>query len=168
MAVQPDRNRKTLHVGLVGHRELGDARMVAKVRLEAARHFRVWWRSFSAITALSPLAIGADSLLAEVSLRQGCRLIAIVPFSGYEEEFGPGERSHYLELRGQAAEVVQLPARQRSREAFQIAGRWIVDNADLLLTVWDGQPARNIGGTAETVAYAHAQGKEVVHIQVCR
>ncbi|MFF3871535.1 hypothetical protein [Streptomyces sp. NPDC001978] len=37
----------------------------------------------------------------------------------------------------------------------------LVDQADELLAVWDGQPARGFGGTADAVAYAHRQGVPV-------
>ena len=56
----------------------------------------------------------------------------------------------------------------RSREAFQAAGQWIVDRADILLAVWDGQPARSMGGTTETVEYARARRKQVVLIAITR
>ncbi|MER5913805.1 hypothetical protein ABT124_25810, partial [Streptomyces sp. NPDC001982] len=40
-------------------------------------------------------------------------------------------------------------------------GELLVDQADELLAVWDGQPARGFGGTADVVAYAHRQGVPV-------
>ena len=39
-----------------------------------------------------------------------------------------------------------------------------VDGSDVLIAVWDGEPARGRGGTAEVVAYARSLGKPVVLI----
>jgi hypothetical protein len=36
-----------------------------------------------------------------------------------------------------------------------------VDRSDVLLAVWDGQPARGPGGTGDVVAYARARGTPV-------
>jgi hypothetical protein len=41
------------------------------------------------------------------------------------------------------------------------ASRLMIDTADELLAVWDGQPARGHGGTADVVAYARSHGKPV-------
>jgi hypothetical protein len=37
----------------------------------------------------------------------------------------------------------------------------MLDHADLLWAVWDGQPARGYGGTADVVAAARAKGLPV-------
>ena len=37
------------------------------------------------------------------------------------------------------------------------ASKLMVDGIDELYAVWDGKPARAYGGTADVVAYAHAQ-----------
>jgi hypothetical protein len=44
------------------------------------------------------------------------------------------------------------------------ASRRIVSDADILLPVWDGQPARAWGGTADVVAYAREGNVPVVII----
>ena len=38
--------------------------------------------------------------------------------------------------------------------------RYMVDQADVLIAVWDGSPS----GTGKTVRYAHQQGKPVIII----
>jgi hypothetical protein len=37
--------------------------------------------------------------------------------------------------------------------------RFVVDEADRLIAVWDGEPARAFGGTADVVAYAREKGR---------
>ena len=41
----------------------------------------------------------------------------------------------------------------------------MVDRCDVLIAVWDGEPARGPGGTAEIVAYALERGRPIVHIR---
>jgi hypothetical protein len=41
------------------------------------------------------------------------------------------------------------------------ASMLMIDTADELIAVWDGQPARGYGGTADVVAYARRRGKPV-------
>jgi uncharacterized phage-like protein YoqJ len=154
-----------LRVGLVGHRQLGDAPEAARtIREQAYHHLASWQERFERVEAFSPLSIGADQLLGEVALELGYPLVAVVPFAGYETEFTEEDRRRYHQLLQRAAAVVSLPEHERSRAAFRLAGEWIVDHTDRLLAVWNGRPVRSEGGTAETVAYAHAQHKPVTII----
>jgi hypothetical protein len=40
-------------------------------------------------------------------------------------------------------------------------GRAVVDRSDVLMAVWDGQPARGLAGTADVGAYARERGVPV-------
>jgi hypothetical protein len=157
-----------LRIGLVGHRELGDAQQIAAVRRRAERYFRRWCAAYGEIKVCSPLAIGADTLLARVALRYHCHLVVVEPFAEYESEFGAHELVCFRRLRSRADEIIHLPPQQRSREALRRAGEWIVDHTDILLAVWDGQPARSEGGTGDTVAYALSAGRAVAPILLTR
>ena len=44
------------------------------------------------------------------------------------------------------------------------AGKVVVDRSSVLLAVWDGQPSRGLGGTADVVAYARQRGVPVTVI----
>jgi hypothetical protein len=52
---------------------------------------------------------------------------------------------------------------QDTNLAFYKAGQHIVDNVELLIAVWDENPATDFGGTADIVAYA--SNKKVSMIQ---
>jgi hypothetical protein len=55
----------------------------------------------------------------------------------------------------------------RTREqAYELAGRAIVDRSDVMIVVWDGQPARGRGGTAEIYSYARRWQKPILLIWV--
>ena len=43
-------------------------------------------------------------------------------------------------------------------------GQYVVDHCDVLIAVWDGQPARGRGGTAEIVQYAQEQNRPIIRV----
>ena len=52
--------------------------------------------------------------------------------------------------------------------AYERAGLAIVERCDVLLALWDGQPSRGRGGTAEIVEVAREHERLVIHIPVTR
>lgn len=112
------------------------------------------------LAVASSLAAGADQLIAREARRGGARLLAVVPSHDYESTFSPDELRSYQDLIGQADEVIRLDFPEPSERAFWAAGQAIVDRCDVLVAIWDGQPARGLGGTADVVDYAERLGKE--------
>ena len=95
------------------------------------------------VTGLSSLAAGADQLFAEAVLESGATLHAVLPARRYESTFNDAEdRRRYQTLLTRAAAVDILPFDYPSENAFFEAGKRIADRADLLIAVWDGEPAR--------------------------
>jgi hypothetical protein len=81
-------------------------------------------------------------------------LEVVVPAKHYRDSLEPEEQDGYDELIATAGRIERLPFVESTSEAHLAAGQTIVDRCDLLITVWDGQPSRGLGGTADTVAYA--------------
>ncbi|GAA2635125.1 hypothetical protein GCM10010436_49650 [Paractinoplanes durhamensis] len=116
---------------------------------------------------VSNLADGADQLFATHVLAAGGTLEAVLPCEGYAASLlTPESRVRYEELRRAAAEVITLPYPEPSDEAFLAAGRALVDRCDHLFAVWDGHPARGMGGTGDVVTYARARGLPVTVLWV--
>ena len=84
------------------------------------------------------------------------------PLEHYEATFAAPDRVAYEQLRARATTVTTLPFDIPSEAAFYAAGRTVVDRADLLIAIWDGEPARGWGGTADVVAYAGQADTPVV------
>jgi len=94
-------------------------------------------------------------MFAEEVLRQGGPLTAVIPCKDYERAFQTTEaRAAYDRLRKEAVEVIELPYPAPAEKAYWAAGRRVVDLADEILAVWDGEPSGGLGGTADVVAYA--------------
>ena len=76
----------------------------------------------------------------------------------------PQSREEFLALVGEAETVIEMPAANSRTEAYEQAGRYVVEHSDVLVAVWDGLPARGRGGTAEIVAWARGLGKPVCQV----
>ncbi|MGW7537816.1 hypothetical protein [Amycolatopsis sp. NPDC054798] len=146
-------------IGISGHRMLP-----AAARSRAERDIRALLaRQETPVTGLASLAAGADQLFAELLLRAGHRLHVVIPCQGFvgsiDEE---PDRKRCQQLRAEAAVVTVLDFDHPSDDAFDAAGKFVVERCDLLVAVWDGQPARGRGGTGDAVAHARALGREVL------
>jgi hypothetical protein len=116
----------------------------------------------SPLRAFTSLAAGADQLVAKELLSAGGRLHVIVPSRDYEQTFAVREDLACFRTLLTAADAVsELDYQEASEEAFLAAGRSVVDNCEMLIAVWDGKPARGLGGTADVVRYARDSGKPV-------
>lgn len=125
---------------------------------------------------ITPLAEGADQLVAEVALARGWRIEAVLPFAAeeYRQDFAhpatpgttPAECLAGFDrlLAAAGSNVLVLDGdRAAAARSYEAAGRTVVRNCDLLIAIWDGgdeEPAKR-GGTAETVRFAARYGPPV-------
>ena len=151
-----------MRVGITGHQRLTDPSGWAWVQEEMDK---VLSPLPHPLTGLTSLALGADQLFADAILRHGGAYQAIIPFDGYDLKFSEGEnRDHYYRLLRLASHVEVLRKSGSGREAYFQAGKQVVNMSEMLIAVWDGQPAAGLGGTGDVVKYAKLCGKPIVHI----
>jgi len=111
------------------------------------------------VIAVSSLASGSDQLFAAAVLEAGGKLHAIIPCKGYEQTFTTSQHlKAFRRLLSQAEKVELLDHGGPSEEAFLDAGHHVVNSSDILVAIWDGQPAKGKGGTADIVDYARNHG----------
>src|SRR5262245_31140354 len=123
----------------------------------------------AALVGVTGLAAGADSLFATSVLDHGGTLYVVLAFEGFERSLEPGtQREEYARLLARAATVETLPPHASDEEAYLAEGLRVVTLAELLVAVWDGEPARGVGGTGDVVAQALAHGTPVVHLDPFR
>lgn len=145
--------------GITGHRDLGDA--ASWVRQALAEQIA----QQNVALGLTSLAIGTDQLFADVLLEKGIPFEAVLPSDKYESTFAStAERARFHHLLSRASHVERLRYSKPTEESFFAAGREIVNRAELLIAVWDGEPARGLGGTGDVVAYAQSLGRAWIHI----
>lgn len=146
----------TIAIGLTGHQA-----MPAAAFEYAERGLRRLLAENPKPLGVCSLAAGADQLFARLVLELGGSLHAVIPCQGYERTFGPEDLAGYRELRAAATETTVLDHDEPSEPAYHAAGLHVVEHCDLLAAVWDGQPARGLGGTGDIVRYARAVGRPV-------
>jgi hypothetical protein len=147
-------------VGMTGHQGLPTptAELVTAALRETLRADAL---NLVGVTMLGP---GADQLFARVVLALGGTLHVVQPTTGMQYRDGfedEAARRGYDELYGQASHVEALEHTESIEQAHMDAGKVVVDRSSVLVAVWDGRPARGLGGTADVVAYARQRGVPV-------
>jgi len=107
-------------------------------------------------------AMGMDMFAAETVLElkkeyPGILLEMVSPFDAQSAKWAPEYQWRHATLFGKA-DIVTATGHEYTKSCMFVRNRYLVDNADLLLAAYDGQP----GGTEMTIRYAKQMG-----IQVC-
>jgi hypothetical protein len=110
------------------------------------------------LTGLSCLADGADQVFARAVLDSGGRVEAVIPARKYRAGLPPQVLAEYDALLARAAKVDEMAFTESTAESHMAASEFMIRGADELWAVWDGQPARGYGGTADVVAHARSKG----------
>ena len=162
-------DKKARALGCTGHVDL--SRIAGfdeeKVRGEVRTYLRGLKENYS-LTLYSGFAYGADLLFAEEAIKCGIDVVAVLPYNWdkFMKEHADGGKK-LMQLLGQAREVVIKP---HVLTAYLNVSRYVVQQCDELLALWDGvelplkdgsgEP-NNLGGTYDTIKAARAAGKAV-------
>jgi nucleoside 2-deoxyribosyltransferase len=165
-----------LRIGVTGHRDPADeteiSGLVRKHLSEIAKRFSANASTRVIFTVVSALADGADQLVVRQAIEQlgadHVTLRAVLPFPAAGYAATVSHPRAFEELLAMAATIVTLPPSEDRGEAYERAGRVIVDHSDVVIALWDGYPADGRGGTAETVAYAQAKQTPVFAVPTRR
>jgi hypothetical protein len=156
---------------VTGHRQLTDpTALVPAIRaaIEGLIERFLGPGADPALLVVSALAEGADRLVAtEVLAVPRAALEAALPLppAQYADDFsGDVSKAEFSELLGRAESVWLARSTGTRDEAYERAGRHVVDRADVLIALWDGEPPRGRGGTATVVEYAREQGVPVAWV----
>jgi len=163
-----------LTIGVTGHRELNkvdDLRISIKNVIDKIlNHFSQLPKTKITLRVLSPLAEGADRLVAEeVLIYENSELAVVLPVTVEEciEEFSSEEsRNKFRDLISKAQNTYTLNEKplksiypddlllDGKKQAFEDVGRYVVNHSDVLIALWDKEPAHGKGGTAEVIEFA--------------
>lgn len=152
-----------MKAGITGHQNLGSQETIQWV----AETLESTIAKYNIQQGFTSLAIGADQIFAEILRTKNIPYIAIIPSIGYEKTFqSPEHLENYQKLLQNAAEVLTLNFEKPEEKAFYEAGKEVVDRSDMVLAVWDGQPAKGLGGTGDLVEYAKSKKKRIMHFNI--
>jgi hypothetical protein len=166
-----------LRLGVTGHRKLPvadmalldktvgkildaiDATMITFANDRTLHRF--YQKTKPVLRVISPLAKGADRLVARQAVARQWLLSVPLPFpqQEYENDF-PESVDEFRSLLARAkaiGEVVELDGRREAEgAAYFEAGHFVLRHSDVLIAVWDGLEAAGEGGTGEIVETGHS------------
>ena len=180
----PPRVRLVLRVGVTGHRPnrlvgADEERLresvqmtLALIRQEVLAVLHAYRDFFSEqdprLCLISPLAEGADRIVAQEALHLGYQVLSPFPFNiaEYTNDFATiASKEEFQKLASQSSTLFQLDGdRNNSNRAYDTLGATILKFTDLLVTIWDGSQSRGPGGTAEVVRRAIELGIPTIQI----
>jgi conflict system pore-forming effector with SLATT domain len=149
-------------VGFSGHRQLADPDGTAGAIREELAFLRKLipgeW------IALSSIAQGGDRLFVKEARQMGLSWHAILPLprAEFASDFTPDDWSAVEKTLDTADHVHIVSENGDRKDSYLDCGIETANGSDVLLAVWDGDPARGKGGTADVVQYAQSIGKPVI------
>jgi uncharacterized phage-like protein YoqJ len=102
---------------------------------------------------ITGMALGVDTVAAEVALAMQIPYVAAIPFPGQELKWNKEAQDHYHTLLAWAEDVVTVDKGPYHPMLMDKRNKYMVDNADLVVAVWNGWK----GGTRNCVEYALRQ-----------
>ena len=114
---------------------------------------------------ISGMALGVDQWAAEIVLElkianPNIILESALPCITQAAKWTEEQRSRYIDLLAKS-DIITYVNYHYSDTCMYERNKYLVDNADVLLAVYNGKPN---SGTAQTVSYARKMGKKVVII----
>lgn len=97
---------------------------------------------------LTGLALGADTIWAELALKYGIEYDVYIPFEGQEERWSKTDKKKYQDLRSGAV-IEKVFGQQFSNRLYHARNDALIRDSDLLVAVW--RPSVQKGGTFSTV-----------------
>jgi hypothetical protein len=158
-----------LVVAVAGHRNLVESEL-GGIEERATQLFDELQRQYpwTRLTVMSPLAEGADLLVAEVAVRLGLDLVVPLPKprAAYMEDFTrASDRERFERLCSVALSVFVVegdtppapegtdPQRWARDYPYARLGIYLSAHCHILVAVWDGRPSGHLGGTAQVVRF---------------
>jgi hypothetical protein len=171
-----------LSIGITGHRAIAADPMVSRaVQAAITKVFRTLengstlsktGKSLSSSTrfrlkVISMLAEGADLVGMQAALDCGAELMGVLPFDeqSYRDAFAGGpSRVVFDKVWSKLSSIVVLGGIVGDDASYELANSAILDRSDVVIAVWDGDPARGPGGTGDVVHDALERGLPIIVI----
>ena len=113
---------------------------------------------------ITGMALGVDMYAAEIVLDlkaaySGITLESAIPCETQAVNWTVQQRERYFDIASKCDKET-LIQNHYTADCMQKRNRYMVDQADYIIAVWDGRPS----GTGNTVKYAKKQGKPIIAI----
>lgn len=171
MIIQENR----LKIGIAGKRDIASDNSIRSEIKKTISKILIQ-ENTNSFDAYSAMAKGADTIFAEVVNKEFKQPVKIVlPFDSaeYEKDFSENELEAYKNWINNFG-IVQVAIKytptnhEQRNEGYFSAGKYISDNCDYMIFVWDELKPSGKGGTAEILGYAskcsHIKGVEIIKV----
>lgn len=118
-------------------------------------------KQMSVTEVISGMALGWDMALAQAAINLNIPFIAAVPFKGYEIMWQEKSKKYYYNLLSKAKSIEYICEGDYSPEKMQVRNVWMVDNADLILSMYNGDKS---GGTYNCIKYIESKNKNNINL----
>lgn len=113
------------------------------------------------------MAMGTDLIAGQLvldltALYPNIHLNAVCPYPHQSENYPDSWIGRYMHVLSHC-EKIHIICGAYVQGCFAIRNRYLVDNSDKVISVWDGKQQ---SGTAQTIRYAHSSNKPVVIIRL--
>ncbi|MGB6545913.1 MAG: hypothetical protein WA871_07860 [Candidatus Acidiferrales bacterium] len=152
----------TLAIGFTGHRKLPDEAKSRKLVYDFLSQRKT--AAPGLIYGVSSVAAGADLLFCEscIQLEIPLHVLLPMPAEEFRNDFDAdtwARAEHVMQI---AVSVEVTGGHQPRQERYYECGIQTVQQCQLLVTVWNGEPSHGMGGTEDIVSFARGLGMPVV------
>lgn len=153
-------------LGITGHRPPG---LDCSYDIPNPTYEKVYYSIQKKFHELSPtkiisgMALGVDQWAASAAIELNIPVIAAVPCDNQSSKWPEKSQRIYKMIIESCAEVIIVSPGPYSPEKMHLRDRWIVDNSNSLLAVWNGITH---GGTFGTIRYAQKLNKPNYNIHI--
>ena len=167
-------------VGFTGHRTLAPLEAVRRGIEDALKDLAERaLQSGGMLEYYGSAASGADTLAAETAAELGIPVHIILPkdLAAFQQDFHDADGTLHAEDWRRASAIIDaalagrnggtlrvISGSQIAPDCYYEAGLQMLEVCDALIAVWDGKPARGIGGTEQIVTHARALGMPLIII----
>ncbi len=162
---------KEIRVGVTGHRVLPNLNRLRKTVNSILKQIKGQISKNNTeriqLIAVSPLAEGADRLVADEILNHDGQLEVVLPFkiTEYVTDFQSiASKNEFYKLLEHASSITVTKKVDSRKVAYEESGKFVVDNSNILIALWDGNPPMGRGGTSDIVKYARVIQKTIYWI----
>lgn len=164
-----------MNIGITGHRPNklgGDYALTSPLVLRIKRDIEAFIKPYvdeavdgveMNLKFVTGMALGIDTLFAQIAIEQGVPFIAAIPCINQETKWTRTSQELYRNLISHPlCQRVHVSKEPYTRHCMDDRNRWMVHHTDIMIAVWNGTE----GGTGNCVQYARFRNKFIKYIDV--
>lgn len=159
-----------IKVGVTGHRNLKKDEL-QHYKSDVRQQLKKLKSEDENIIVYSSLADGSDRLIVYEAMKLQIDFIVVMPMErdNYFDDFSDDSKKEFNKLFKMAKTIISISSNNITRETkYELAGKYISNNCNMLFALWDGKYNDLQGGTSETVKYHLNKNKPLWHLKVDR